>query len=53
MSHEWHCRCPRCEADEAKYTGDDPADDDTERCEASAASEGPTGLAAFYSARMA
>jgi len=27
MSHEWNCRCPRCEADEAKYTGPDPLDE--------------------------
>lgn len=30
MSHEWDCRCPRCEADEAKYTGDDPRTDDAQ-----------------------
>jgi hypothetical protein len=28
MSHEWNCRCPRCETDEAKYTGPDPREQD-------------------------
>ena len=37
MSHEWNCRCPRCEADEAKYTGPDPADKEAERYEQAAA----------------
>lgn len=35
MSHEWNCLCPRCEADEARYTGPDPrADEEADRYEA-------------------
>lgn len=31
MSHEWDCRCPRCEADEAKYTREDEEPERYER----------------------
>ena len=52
MSHEWNCRCARCEAEkdwQAECDDDEPRrspwDDDVD--------EGPIGLAAFYSMRHA
>ena len=51
MSHEWDCRCPRCERDADWQAERD--DDEPRRSPWDEVDEGPIGLAAFYSMRHA
>ena len=34
MSHEWECRCPRCEAERRWRDGDDEAEHEADEMEA-------------------